>query len=249
MTKRTVSFQALGCLQNIVAGLNYEEKPTTATTLKRYYNCESPHFDEAVSFGVSEGIIRRESWNVITLLNEDWVIDEANYYETCMEAVRKLWLKSYDSSEIYLENTSSKNSKIAGPWTRPDFTLVSHKKFHWTVGHEFDVNTFEVKRPKTCNVLAIFEALSHASAATRAYAVFPISEKEWTESDPAQAQRVIEECARHGVGLILIEDIHRKPKAVHRQHAAKRPIDHEKCSSFLGAVLSQEGKECIAKWK
>lgn len=249
MTKQEFSFQALGCLQNIVSALKDEEKPLTATTLKRYYGCDSNYFDEAMNAGTSLNVIRREAWNVIELIDDDWVIDESSYYQTCMDAVRKLWLDRYDPSEIYLENTSRRDSKIVGPWTRPDFTLVSHKKFAWTVGQEFDVTTFEVKRPDNCNVLAVFEALSHASAATRAYAVFPLSEKEWLKKDLQQAQRVTEECARHGVGLILIEDVHGKAKAIHHRVGSKRTIDHEKCSSFLGAVLSKEGKERISKWK
>jgi len=126
---------------------------------------------------------------------------------------------------------------------------VSHKKFPWTIGTEFDVVTFEVKTPATANVLAVFEALSHVTAATRAYVVFPVEEVEWEASNPAQARRVKDECVRHGVGLILVSSVTTTPVAKHVLKALRREIDHEKCSDFLDAVVSDEGKKRISQWK
>jgi hypothetical protein len=127
--------------------------------------------------------------------------------------------------------------------------MVSHKTYPWTIGQEFDVTTFEIKRPQDCNVLAVFEALSHSSAATRAYVVFPINEGAWKTADPAQAARVLDECSRHGVGLLFVEDIETAPVAVERLAATKLQLDHEKCGAFLGAVLSEQGLSRIAGWK
>jgi hypothetical protein len=106
-----------------------------------------------------------------------------------------------------------------------------------------------VKRPDTANVLAVFEALAHATVATRAYVVFPTSLAEWESSDPEQAVRVRDECSRHGVGLILIEDLLGGASPGHVIRARRREIDHEKCSAFLEAVLSPEGKNKISEWK
>jgi hypothetical protein len=167
------------------------------------------------------------------------------------EVIDRLWIgDGYEPSDFYIENTSSKDAKVVGPWVRPDLTLVSYKKFPWTIGNEFDVVTFEVKRPDSANVLAVFEALSHATAATRAYVVFPMSLSEWEKTSPAQAERVRDECSRHGVGLILVDDILSvTPAGVHIIKASRRQIDHDKCSSFLEAVLSAEGRSRISKWK
>lgn len=106
-----------------------------------------------------------------------------------------------------------------------------------------------MKRPDSANVLAVFEALAHVTAATRAYVLFPMSIAEWDRDYGEQAKRVKDECARHGVGLILIEDPFGEPKPVHVHRALRREIDHEKCSSFLEAVLSSDGKNRIAQWK
>jgi hypothetical protein len=109
--------------------------------------------------------------------------------------------------------------------------------------------TFEIKRPDSANVLAVFEALSHAAAATRAYVVFPLDAETWARSNPAQERRVRDECVRHGVGLILVDTRSTPPEAQHLLKAARREIDHEKCSGFLDAVVSVEGKRRISEWK
>lgn len=181
---------------------------------------------------------------------KDFSILEERFYPSVRVGIERLWTsEKYEKNQFYIEETARKDSKIAGLWTRPDFTLVAHKRFPWTIGHEFDVVTFEVKRPDTSNVLAVFEALSHASAATRAYVVFPIDLDYWNKNDPLQAARVKDECSRHGVGLILVENIYIDPTPLHLIKAQKREIDHEKCSDFLSAVMSDSGKEAISKWK
>lgn len=97
--------------------------------------------------------------------------------------------------------------------------------------------------------MAVFEALSHTSAATKAYVVFPIDAGMWTKTAPDQESRVKDECSKHGVGLILVESASSTPKPLHVIKARRREIDHERSSDFLGAVLSSSGKERIAKWK
>jgi hypothetical protein len=208
-------------------------------------------FDAALAHGHINGIIAIEKYNYVRKLGEVKVLEEA-YYDTIENSISVLWRGNADHQnkpDFYIENTSRKDAKIVGPWTRPDLTLVSYRKFPWTIGHEFEVVTFEVKRPDCCNVLAVFEALSHASVATRAYVVFPIDADAWAKADAAQERRVKDECSRHGVGLILVENVAYDPRPLHIITAQKREIDHEKCSDFLGAVLSEEGKTKISGWK
>ncbi|WP_162801027.1 hypothetical protein [Azospirillum brasilense] len=244
-----VSLQALDCLSKITNILEGCEDSITATRLKRDYSFDDRIFEEAVAYGHENNIVSRGKFNKISLI-KGYSIPEEAYYPSIGKCINDLWIKEgHERSGYYLENTSRRDSRIAGPWTRPDFTLISHKKFPWTIGHEFDVVTFEVKRPDSCNVLAVFEALSHASVATRAYVVFPLDEKSWIDLDAAQARRVKEECVRHGIGLILVEKICGPAKPVHFIRATKREIDHEKCNSFLSSVVSDEGKKQIARWK
>jgi hypothetical protein len=250
MAKALPNLSVLRVLETICDALAKEGEPLTATRIKRDYSIDDAVFWEASQYGCKAKYIKCGSQNYHSLIRE-FTIPESAYYAPIIASVSRLWIaEGYDESGFHIEDTSSKDAKVIGPWVRPDFTLISHKKFPWTIGDEFDVVTFEVKRPDSANVLAVFEALAHATAATRAYAIFPISLSEWERTNPLQAKRVRDECSKHGIGLILVDDIlGQTPSASHVIKAERRQIDHEKCSSFLEAVMTAEGKARIAKWK
>ena len=240
------NIKVLQCLETVVQALQIH-KTMSGTKLKRTYNLDADLFDAAVQHGSEKKVLKWGERNMFTF-SAPYTIPEEAYYVSIDHAFREIWeIEGYDKSQYYLENTSRRDSKIAGPWTRPDFTMVSYKKFPWTIGSEFDVVTFEIKRSDTSNVLAVFEAMSHRSAATRSYVVFPLDEVVWTAKDPQQAVRVKDECVRHGIGLILVPPS--PAAAVHAIPARRFDIDHRKSSDFLAAVLSEAGKNRIAEWK
>jgi len=247
-TLTSPSLGVLDTLRTISEFLSGREQ-ATKTAIRNSLELTEEAVTAAIEFGSTNGFLERREYNYIKLLAPYQISEDAFY--PCVElALCELWRSDgYADHSFYLEKTARRDSKIVGPWTRPDFTMVSHKKYPWTIGHEFDVVTFEVKRPDSCNVLAVFEALSHSSNATRAYVVFPINEDNWMEYEPAQAGRVKDECSRHGVGLILIEDPYDAPTPRYLLKAERREIDHAKCSDFLGAVLSDDGKKMISGWK
>ena len=219
------------------------------TKLRNWLSLSDLDVDQALEFGVRNKHLKKEEYNFYKILG-GLTLTEERFYPAIEIGLRALWsVEGYESNEFYLERTARKDSKIAGPWTRPDFTIISHKKFPWTIGFGFDVVTFEIKRPDTSNVLAVFEALSHLTAATRSYVVFPMNEKDWMASDAQQASRVRDECSKHGIGLILIENVYDDPTPVHLIAARRHDISHEKSSNFLGAVLSDGGKNRLSAWK
>lgn len=245
----TANLATLEALKRIVTLIENEGKPLTATRLKRSLGLSEILFDDAANYGCANKILKWSSHNHYSILKTFSVPEEA-YYEVIKRSIEALWQEEgYDKSQFYVENTSRRDSKIEGPWTRPDLTLVCHKKYPWTMGTEFDVVTFEIKRPDSANVLAVFEALSHVAAATRAYVVFPVDAESWRIANPAQERRVKDECIRHGVGLILVGAPDTASVASHVLKAARREIDHEKCSDFLDAVVSAAGKKRISEWK
>jgi hypothetical protein len=248
-TENRPDLATLYALEKIVSAIEKAGTKLSATRLKRDHGFSDKIFAAAADHGCAIKCIRWNDRNMYSFI-KSYTIPEEAFYDLVKEQLGRLWIEDkHEASQFYIENTSRRDSKIIGPWTRPDFTIVSYKKFPWTIGHEFDVVTFEVKRPDSANVLAVFEALAHATAATRAYVLFPMSMAEWNRENAEQAKRVQDECARHGVGLILIEDPFGEPTPIHVQRALKREIDHEKCSSFLEAVLSSDGKNKISQWK
>jgi hypothetical protein len=243
------SLSTLEALRQIVSTIQEAAAPLTATKIKRTLGMSNTLFDDAANYGCANKFIKWSARNVYSVV-KPYVVPEEAYYASIKSSIEALWQEDgYEKSTFYVENTSRRDSKIVGPWTRPDLTLVSHKRFPWTMGTEFDVVTFEIKRPENANVLAVFEALSHVTAATRAYVVFPVEPDVWRLANPAQERRVRDECVRHGVGLILVPSPHGPGQAVHALKAARREIDHEKCSDFLDAVVSPGGKKRISEWK
>ncbi len=244
-----VSLEISYNLDRIIRLIRSNGDSMSKTKIRNHLQFTEHEVISALDYGCNGKFLQREEMNFYSI-KKDFVINEERFYPSVEVGLKKLWQsENFHENEYYLEETARRDSKIAGRWTRPDFTMISHKKFAWTIGHEFDVVTFEVKRPDSCNVLAVFEALSHATAATRTYVVFPIDATEWAKSDPAQEARVKDECSRHGVGLILIENVYRDPQPIHLIKAQKREIDHERCSNFLDAVVSSDGKQRISTWK
>ncbi|TXN65360.1 hypothetical protein [Methylobacterium sp. WL6] len=236
-------------LDQIVKTITSHGTPLTRTKISRLLGIEQKDLYAAFDYGHEKKYLSWSEGNWYDV-KKSFVIAEDAFYPASEAGLRKLWQDdSFHENEFLIENTSKKDSKIEGRWTRPDLTLISHKKFPWTIGREFDVVTFEVKRPDSCNVLAVFEALSHSSAATKSYVVFPVDHAIWRKENPAQEARVVDECSRHGIGLILIEDAYVAPRAVHLIKAQKREISHERCSDFLGAVMSEEAKSRLSEWK
>jgi len=204
MSGTMVSLECLYNLDIIIRKIRENDSGLSRTKLKNSLGLNDDILTASLDFGCENKRLKRGEYNFYTVI-KDFTIPEERFYPSIKAGLSRLWTSDkYESNEFYIEETARKDSKIAGPWTRPDITLISHKKFAWTIGYEFDVVTFEVKRPDSCNVLAVFEALSHASAATRAYVVFPIDAEVWTKTDPEQESRVKDECSKHGVGLILI---------------------------------------------
>ena len=246
-----VNLPVLLCLEAVVAALCKEDATLTKTTLCRYHNCDRPEIDEALKYGKAEGIIEWGLHNKISILKKTWTIPEKNYYNPCLDSLTRHFDEAFRKSngDFFIEDTSSKDSKISGRWTRPDLTMVSHKTYSYTIGHEFDVWTYEIKRPEDANVLAVFEALSHASAATRPNVVFPMRFKEWQKKYADHANRVMDECSRHGVGLIFVEKFGEETQIKVQIEARRRDLDHERSGAFLEAVLSPDALKKIAGWK
>jgi hypothetical protein len=247
----SVSLPVLLCLEAIVSALIKDGPTLTKTTLCRYHDCDLPEIDEALDYGSSEDIIKWGLHNKITILNKQWKIPERSYYRPCLASLQLHFKSDFSKSngDFFIEDTSSKDSKISGRWTRPDLTMVSHKTYSYTIGHEFDVWTFEIKRPEDANVLAVFEALSHATAATRPHVVFPMNFKDWRKIYSEHADRVMDECSRHGVGLIFVDDFSGNGRVNFKIEARRRDIDHERSGAFLEAVLSSDALKKIAGWK
>lgn len=105
----------------------------TQTKIRRTFKNDGL-VDAAIAHGEKENLLERGDYNYIYLTKASktrpYVVPEEAYYGVSESIVRKLWIESkYEPNEFFIENTARRDLKIVGPWTRPDLTLVSHKRF------------------------------------------------------------------------------------------------------------------------
>lgn len=219
----------------------------TRTTLKRGRVFAETDVELAIDFAVEERIFKSLPQGYIEIIDQSYAVLEDDYYQ-CVEKLLKEHYNNRlgDGGRFLVSKTARRNTKIEGRWTRPDFTVVANRKFPYIKESEFDIITFEVKRPKDCGVLAVFEALAHNTAATRSYVFFPISEREFDKTP--QAERIREECIRHGVGLFLVNDDYKLSEACLEIESRKKQLNPEKCSQFLQSVLDPTSLSKITTW-
>lgn len=220
----------------------------TRTWLKRYAGPNENYVLGAIEYGLAKGVLKNGSpGGYVDIAKLGYAVQEVDYYP-CIETMLSKHYASRvaDNGRFLVAKTARKDTKIAGRWTRPDFTVVANRTFPYIRQSEFDIITFEAKRPADCEALAVFEALAHNSAATRSYVFFPITEAE-LESN-AQGERIREECVRHGIGLFLVKDSFALNEACLVLESQRRPLNPEKCSHFLQQVLEPTELGTLTTW-
>lgn len=146
-TKGKPSLQLSYNLDQIVRAIQLNGGSMSRTKLRNQLQLSDDELNAALYHGCEEKFLQKGEYNFFAV-KKPFTINEERFYPSVEIGLKRLWAaENFHENEFYLEETASRDSKIAGRWTRPDFTMISHKKFAWTIGHEFDVVTFEVKRP------------------------------------------------------------------------------------------------------
>jgi hypothetical protein len=219
---------------------NGKEKTCSWTKIDRYSKIEDPW--TVVEFCLSAGFIENKGYNTYLAVVDKIPTSESDLYEFIEQGLTILLYdkkKRIDGEIFKIEMTAWSDSKIAGKWTRPDIIAVTKKKYPYIPDIEFDILTFEVKTESTVNVLAVFEALAHRSAASLSYVVFPVHEDNFRKPNDVN-QRIIFECAKYGVGLICVNDMFDSGSFVEVLEAQRHDLDRGRGSDFLRAVLPHD---------
>lgn len=216
---------------------NGKERSSSWTKIQRYSGLDDPA--PVIDFCVASGFIEEMGYNFYKAIVDKIPSNESDLYEF-VEGGLKILLydkrKRIDGEIFKIEMTAWSDSKIAGKWTRPDIIAVSKRKYPYVPDIEFDILTFEVKTSQTVNVLAVFEALAHRSAASLSYVVFPVPDVEFRQPNDIN-QRIIFECAKYGIGLICINDLFDQNSFVEILEAQRHDLDKARGSDFLRAVM------------
>lgn len=207
------------------------------TKIQRYAGFEEPW--PAVEFCLASGFIENSGYNNYKIIVRTIPTNEGDLYDFVQDGFKTLFYdkkRRVDGEVFKIELTAWSDSKIAGKWTRPDIVITTKKKYPYVPDYEFDIITFEVKRADTVNVLAVFEALAHRSAASLSYVVFPVGQSEFRNPNDIN-QRILFECAKYGIGMICIDDMFDKTSFVEVIEAQRHELDKARASDFLRAVL------------
>lgn len=179
-------------------------------------------------------------------------ISERDLYEPCLKVIRDSWAKLSNYDEHAAAITATKGSaQTGGKWTRPDISLVGIRAFPYLPGRYFEIVTFEIKPPDDVTVEGVFEALSHQQFATRSYVVFHIPDENealnFADNHPA-ASRILETARRHGVGVMIAQQID-SWEGWEEIYAAETVSPHpEQANRFIATCFPDEIKDKIIKW-
>ncbi len=136
-------------------------------------------------------------------LSDDYP-DEVSLYEPFQKTISDSYTKDYGIEEFVCDITAFQGKRnTGGKWTRPDVTLIAVRMYPFIPGKTLEVVTFEIKPLGGYDVDGVFETAAHSAFANRSYLAI---HSPTSPSDTEAWDRILSECERFGVGLILFAD-------------------------------------------
>lgn len=106
--------------------------------------------------------------------------------------------------------------------------------------------TFEIKPSNTINVQAVYEALAHRRAATRAYVLLHLPPEQAIALDEAVAD--LSAVARtHGVGVVTAGDPSDYQTWEEREEAPRVEPDPERLDAFISTQLTERTRSQLRR--
>ncbi len=175
-------------------------------------------------------------------------VKEHDLYVPIADELRKQWTKEQGFDDSRVEITAKQGSKLTGgKWTRPDIIAVGYKTFPYVPGRYLEVITFEIKPFYAIDVAAVYEALAHRRAATRAYLIVHIPKTNTNDFDGA-IEAISDESKKFGIGFIVAEDSHDFDTWEVKLEADRIEPDPYRLNEFIAQQTTQELKEQIVRW-
>lgn len=173
---------------------------------------------------------------------------EFELYPPIATVLRNHWSKEQGFDNYLVEITAKQGSRqTGGKWTRPDITAVGYKTFPYVPGRYLEVITFEVKPTNTTDVSAIYEALAHRRAATRAYVIAHMPNDKRADFS-AVIDAICDESKKYGVGVILADDPIDFDTWEVMLEADRCDPDPGRLNEFIAQQTTSELKEQIVRW-
>jgi hypothetical protein len=174
-------------------------------------------------------------------------IREDGLYDPIAGVLRTDWAKDKRYRELILEVTARQGKReTGGKWTRPDIAVATMTTLLYLPGKLFDVTTFEVKASDALDVTAVYEALSHRRAATRAYVWLHVPKSDSASEEVLSA--INSEAKRHGIGVIVGSNPHDYDTWEEVVEAVRGEPDPQRLNDFIAVQFSAGNKNELLKW-
>jgi hypothetical protein len=174
--------------------------------------------------------------------------NESNLYEPIATVLRNQWSKAQGFDNYFVEIPARQGSRLTGgKWTRPDIAVVGYKSFIYIPGRFLEVITFEVKPTYAADVSAVYEALAHRRAATRAYVIVHIPADVKADYKNVIAA-IYEESKKFGIGFIVAEDPADFDTWDLALDADRFEPEPKRLNEFIAIQVTTQLKEQIVKW-
>jgi hypothetical protein len=205
------------------------------------------------------GSVRLPNGDLIVAVTPDVVAEpnpeyqrELDLYPAAMRVIEQGWVKEANYDDHLIEITAAKGkAATGGKWSRPDVSVLAMKAFPYLPNRLFDIVTFEIKPAGQTTVEGVFEALSHQQFANRAYVIFHVPDPEvaegFLERQP-HAERILSTARRHGVGVIVAQNIADWDTWDEIVPAERAKPDPEQANRFIATCFTEPTREQIIKW-
>lgn len=175
-------------------------------------------------------------------------IREIDLYRPACDQLKSFWGHTKKLLHGVYEITAAQGRReTGGSWSRPDIVAVGLRKFEYLPDKVLEVYTFELKAQYDVSIKGVLEALAHREQSTRAYVIYHTGGQAW--DDFAEAPRIEQLAARHGIGIIIASDINNFRECWDERVIATRSgSDPEIIDRFIRVTLREESRSEIRKW-
>ncbi len=168
---------------------------------------------------------------------------ESDLYESVRKYIENNWTAENEIKDFVLDKTAEQGGKKRqGIWTRPDFSLVAIQSYTYIPGRTIELITFEVKPADDFRIEGVFETAAHSRATHRSYLMIHTPDG---RPDTDKFQRLVSECERFRLGLIIFADKDNWDTYEIVQDADHRNPNPGDVNSFIKTLMKKDSQEKI----
>lgn len=137
------------------------------------------------------------------------VADEYELYGPVKDYLDRKWKPNYEPSppNLYISQITALHQKRGASLIMPCISVLTIMKYDFVPGNHLELITVDVKKQTNMGLEAVYETTSHGRYAHRSYLVFEWIEEEDFETAGPDADYVISEAKRFGIGLVQMRPV------------------------------------------